>query len=291
MHCHDKHELVELYTKRNFHCDCGIKTGSTACQLDQNKNGRDVNNNKYNQNFIGLYCKCRRPYPDSEDTTNDEMIQCVICEDWHHSLHLDTKAPSPEAYDEMICGECMKKNVFLSDYSGLAIIALETEADGNESLLNVTSLDDSTLNRTADVKDSPDSKKIKLSDNACVRPKADQSNASKETATFWRENWRKSLCKCTACMKLYSDAKLEFLLDLEDTTRCYEEKGKDKKAPSRYMASLEALNSLPHVNQIDAITSYNRMKDKLFEFLQVRKIIFLDFDMRFDIFVFSDFCC
>lgn len=34
------------------------------------------------------------------------------------------------------------------------------------------------------------------------------------------------------------------------------------------MESLEALSSLPRVNQIDAITSYNQMKEKLFEFLQ-----------------------
>ena len=24
-HCHEGHELVELYTKRNFKCDCGTK--------------------------------------------------------------------------------------------------------------------------------------------------------------------------------------------------------------------------------------------------------------------------
>lgn len=205
------------------------------------------------------------------------MIQCVICEDWHHSLHLNTRTPAPEAYDEMICGECMKKNEFLNDYSGLAIVALEPEVDGNESsLLNVTSLDESALNRTLDVEEaSPSSKKLKLSDDACVRPTVKNSTVGTGIATFWRECWRKELCKCTACMKMYEDSKLEFLVDLEDTTRCYEEKGKAKEAPSRYMASLEALNSLPHVNQIDAITSYNRMKDKLFEFLQVRTEVFI----------------
>lgn len=271
LHCHDKHELVELYTKRNFRCDCGLKPGSEACQLDANKTGREASNNKYNQNFVGLYCKCHRPYPDPEDTVNDEMIQCSICEDWSHLRHLNTKSPSPEAFDEMICGECMKRNDFLRDYSGLAIVALEPEGDGNDSsLLNVTSLDTSDLNTTEEADGSPSSKKLKLSDDVCVRPKLDNSAPATDIAMFWRENWRKSLCKCSACMKLYADSKLEFLIDLEDTTRCYEEKGKGKEGPSRYMASLEALSSLPHVNQIDAISSYNRMKDKLFEFLQVR---------------------
>lgn len=41
--------------------------------------------NQYNHNFDGVYCTCERPYPDPEDTVNDEMLQCVICEDWYHS--------------------------------------------------------------------------------------------------------------------------------------------------------------------------------------------------------------
>lgn len=41
-------------------------------------------NNVYNQNFVGTYCTCNRPYPDPEDTVEDEMIQCIICEDWFH---------------------------------------------------------------------------------------------------------------------------------------------------------------------------------------------------------------
>lgn len=39
----------------------------------------------YNQNFDGVYCTCARPYPDPENENNDEMLQCVICEDWYHS--------------------------------------------------------------------------------------------------------------------------------------------------------------------------------------------------------------
>lgn len=41
------------------------------------------NLNVYNQNFKGLYCSCKRPYPDEGNT--DEMIQCIVCEDWFHS--------------------------------------------------------------------------------------------------------------------------------------------------------------------------------------------------------------
>lgn len=41
-------------------------------------------NNYYNHNFDGLYCVCLRPYPDPDDDTDDQMIQCVVCEDWFH---------------------------------------------------------------------------------------------------------------------------------------------------------------------------------------------------------------
>jgi E3 ubiquitin-protein ligase UBR7 len=41
-------------------------SGSSASQV----NGR----NKYNQNFGGTYCTCKRPYPDEEDKIEDEMI-------------------------------------------------------------------------------------------------------------------------------------------------------------------------------------------------------------------------
>jgi len=39
--------------------------------------------NKYNHNFIGKYCRC-----DSEDDEIEDMIQCTICEDWFHTIHL-----------------------------------------------------------------------------------------------------------------------------------------------------------------------------------------------------------
>lgn len=80
--CHDGHDLVELYTKRNFRCDCGTsKILTIRCKLDANKM-EDNDKNTYNQNFSGVYCVCHRPYPDEQDDVQDEMIQCVFCEDW-----------------------------------------------------------------------------------------------------------------------------------------------------------------------------------------------------------------
>ena len=50
------------------------------------KEKSDVNeNNSYNHNFMGKYCTCQKPYPDPDDTNPDEMVQCIMCEDWHHN--------------------------------------------------------------------------------------------------------------------------------------------------------------------------------------------------------------
>lgn len=270
LQCHEKHELVELYTKRNFHCDCGVKSGSSKCQLDSSKREQGMNN-KYNQNFAGLYCQCHRPYPDAENTENDEMIQCVVCEDWHHLLRAcgmsNGKSPSSEAYGEMICGSCMKKNDFLADYSGLSIIPVEGENPDDSTLLDVSSLNESAVAQPNE--DETPAKKMKLSDDACTRPKSGNPSYIKGTPIFWKSAlWRNELCKCSACSQLYKDAGVEFLTDIDDTVQMYEERGEKNSKPSAYDASMEALSSLPRVNQIDAISSYNHMKDKLFEYLQ-----------------------
>ena len=147
--CHENHELIELYTKRNFRCDCGLKGKMpNNCSLDNIK--LDENTlNKYNQNFSSFYCNCHRPYPDPEDSIADEMIQCIGCEDWYHSRHLNAKMPSANAYSEMICEMCMEKNEFLRYYVGLSVFAAPDDSMNN-STLNVTSIDDSIVSVSCD---------------------------------------------------------------------------------------------------------------------------------------------
>lgn len=127
--CHENHELIELYTKRNFRCDCGNpKFNSHPCQFNPSK--IDINEeNKYNQNYSGIYCICHRPYPDPESTFEDEMIQCIICEDWLHASHLDAVVPPNDQYSEMICKSCMENNEFLHDYSSLAVTIENVDVD------------------------------------------------------------------------------------------------------------------------------------------------------------------
>lgn len=79
---------MELWTKRNFRCDCGnSKFGEFFCKLFPNKDTENVQN-LYNHNFKGLYCTCGRPYPDPDLEDQVEMIQCCLCEDWFHEEHI-----------------------------------------------------------------------------------------------------------------------------------------------------------------------------------------------------------
>lgn len=253
-HCHENHDLIELYTKRNFRCDCGSsKMPGIKCNLDPFKSEDNVDN-KYNQNFSGLYCTCHRPYPDPEDKTPDEMIQCIVCEDWYHTRHLGVAVPSAEDYSEMVCFGCVNKNDFLLNYAVYDV----TKGDDEEKEIDV---------------ETP-SKKLKTESNVsisqtvdgCVKP---ISSTAPKTTLFFSEGWREKLCKCTNCSKTYSDLKVEFLIDLEDRAQYYEEQGKFKaNKTSQYENGLRALSSLGHVQQIDAITEYNKMTAKLKEYLQ-----------------------
>ena len=137
-------ELVELYTKRNFRCDCGTSRMKNKCKLEPKK---EVNTrNRYNQNFLGLYCTCHRPYPDPEDTTDDVMIQCVVCEDWLHGRHLnmgDTGVPEDGSYSEMVCFQCVEKLDFLQSYSGLSVVKVKKVKDADQVIdVFVTAQDD-----------------------------------------------------------------------------------------------------------------------------------------------------
>ncbi|XP_055596070.1 putative E3 ubiquitin-protein ligase UBR7 [Uranotaenia lowii] len=274
--CHEGHEMVELYTKRNFRCDCGSKRmPQIRCALEPFKfEANDLN--QYNQNFSGTYCTCHRPYPDPEDKIPDEMIQCVVCEDWYHTRHLQGKLPESKEFAEMICDGCMEKIPVLAHYVGKI-------EDANSTLLNetvqvdVTGLDESTtttaVSTTTSVSsiaedtasDANESKRLKL--DICTKPPLDdEESPAKVQATFWNEGWRQHLCRCTSCMEIYSSLKVEFLLDEKDTVQWYEENGRIK-SENQAEQDMEALSKLDRVQQIEFLSGYNLLKERMKEFL------------------------
>ena len=100
--CHGEHTLVELFSKRNFACDCGTTRfpSTSPCGLRINpetgsKGGSHseapVASNRYDHNFQNRFCSCDQSYdPHKEKGT---MYQCLglgtveeggCGEDWWH---------------------------------------------------------------------------------------------------------------------------------------------------------------------------------------------------------------
>lgn len=138
--CHDGHDVVELWTRRHFRCDCGnSKFGVGVCRLFSSKDAEN-SENVYNQNHKGVYCTCKRPYPDPDGEDQGEMLQCCICEDWFHETHLgldsEEQVPRDEdgepLYDELICQACAAHLDFLTCYKDLLVAAVGLDVTPNE---------------------------------------------------------------------------------------------------------------------------------------------------------------
>ncbi|XP_068198549.1 putative E3 ubiquitin-protein ligase UBR7 [Antennarius striatus] len=270
--CHEGHDLFELYTKRNFRCDCGNKKfRDLQCKLYPEKD--DSNSlNTYSHNFFGLYCTCSRPYPDPDDQEEDEMIQCVICEDWLHGRHLGCPVPDCVELQEMICEACMTRNPLLWAYAPHldvpgAEVQVKEEAGGSKTnrLQKTEKADDvirPTCKRRREEAELEPSCKLKAL-QATGRT-GDQSGAA-----FWPSGWRSKLCTCGACKERLSEGGVAFLLDESDTVLAYENKGKNQEMqPAGHDPLMSALDNLNRVQQLEIIHGYNDMKSELKDFLQ-----------------------
>ncbi|KAL4878601.1 putative metaphase-anaphase transition protein [Aspergillus karnatakaensis] len=98
--CHGEHTLVELFTKRNFVCDCGttrIATSPCTLRNDPKTGAKGVQGeephagNHYNANFKNRFCGCGEDYNAHEE--KGTMFQCLglgtvetggCGEDWWH---------------------------------------------------------------------------------------------------------------------------------------------------------------------------------------------------------------
>ncbi|KAI1270434.1 hypothetical protein F5Y18DRAFT_13025 [Xylariaceae sp. FL1019] len=115
--CHGEHELVEIFQKRNFTCDCGTTRfkPDQPCTLRINPDTETQGNvhselpapgNKYNQNFRNRFCVCSIDYSPHEQ--KGTMFQCLglgthfsggCGEDWYHPGCL--VGQGPKWYEKM----------------------------------------------------------------------------------------------------------------------------------------------------------------------------------------------
>uniref|UniRef100_A0A0N4Z768 UBR-type domain-containing protein n=1 Tax=Parastrongyloides trichosuri TaxID=131310 RepID=A0A0N4Z768_PARTI len=196
MHCHQDHDVIELYTKRNFCCDCGNSNFSNfKCELYEDKDPINKNN-VYSHNFEGKYCSCDELYTGAE-----EMLQCNACEDWFHLEHLLKEGQEREIAmnaDELYCKECITKLEFLKYYNAIQDVALENidEKIKEESC------------RLARIKMYIKEHEIKLI-------------TSDETCYFNKYSWRESICVCNTCTYMYEDLGCNWLTEPGDSLAVY----------------------------------------------------------------------
>lgn len=291
--CHDGHEVVELWTKRNFKCDCGnSKFGGFNCKLCSSKDDENIKNS-YNQNFKGTYCICGRPYPDPEAEDQVEMIQCCICEDWYHENHLGLdsadKIPREEdgepLYDEYICQDCSLICSFLDFYppsiwattkqkNAMITSDEETElgskkqSENNENGVSVSAKAENSSNTLHDSE--------KKSSAKCFlgRDLNNESNfIEKKRPMFLSKNWRGLLCQCNTCCEFYNKKSIGYLIDKEDTMQEYERIAKEKreeKLQKQEGAELKFFNTLDHVQKIEILNGISDMKNEFHSFLESR---------------------
>ncbi|KAJ4763878.1 PHD finger protein-like protein [Rhynchospora pubera] len=285
--CHDGHEMVELWTKRKFRCDCGnAKFIDFTCKLTSDKDSENIDN-KYNHNFKGSYCTCGRPYPDPEAEEQVEMIQCCICEDWFHEDHLGLNSvneiPRDEEgepiYEDFICQKCAPSFTFLKHYpsSIMSRPVLENAPQATDANPNVTVNGSAPeANSSTDPKPDSNSKGKEPMNDEDAKCKLGKdineifSGSEIPGTMFLSKKWREALCRCETCSTYYAKSGVEYLIDKEDTIAEYEKMAKEKrmeKLQQQEGAEMNFLNKLDHVQKIEVLSAISDMKDELRNFL------------------------
>lgn len=267
--CHEGHKLYEIYTKRNFRCDCGnSKFGDNKCSLFPTKAAVNEKN-RYSQNFKGLYCTCRRPYPDPENTDPEEMIQCCVCEDWFHREHIGLEDVD-EDFEELTCRDCMQRLEFLWRYQKNVTVKEtneEKELDAEKTESEIPPAKRQKLEETESSNEhSEENVPSECTSSTCLF-EALPTTTSKMRGALWPKGWRSSLCKCTNCIRRYSTLECEFVTEEGDSLAAYEAKGfeRNKDSKDKLMTTLGGLN---RVALIETLHGYNNMKTELIDFLR-----------------------
>uniref|UniRef100_A0A0N5AIP1 UBR-type domain-containing protein n=1 Tax=Syphacia muris TaxID=451379 RepID=A0A0N5AIP1_9BILA len=232
INCHDGHDLVELYTKRNFCCDCGNSKFKNTCKLYEEK--KPLNDlNKYNHNFDGIYCTCNQPYTGDED-----MYQCCICEDWFHLQHLveEVNGQIMDDVEEIVCKICSKRLPFLQFYADESYN--KELATSNQCLIQ---------------------KFGKVADQTC------------DKALFFRSyHWRERLCKCKNCLNLYEDADVSFITDSSDCVEEFVQNNRKSAEPKLLDSSEDkkvdriVVETVGRETAITLFAGFEEMKQKVF---------------------------
>ncbi|KAJ2525192.1 hypothetical protein GGI11_000225 [Coemansia sp. RSA 2049] len=280
--CHSGHEVIELFTKRSFRCDCGtrrllpqLESHSTCCSLKKTRTALEKLENAenvYNHNFWGFYCRCDRYYdPDKESR---EMVLCYVCNDWFHDSCIGAM-PKEGEYDDYVCRECVAAHAVLrhinTDKVKRGLVSQEgTVTDIVKCFKDLVSLDcKGTSVNLVQCNESgssgPAAKKARPNP-CCLRGDRDGAGAMQQKFDmFLEEGWTSDVCVCTDCTREIEAGKLHFLIKEDDIVEPEED---ETRGESLYDSALKQLETMDHTRAIDAALAYRSLSSKLMEFLR-----------------------
>ncbi|CDW89145.1 loc398523 partial [Stylonychia lemnae] len=200
LHCHENHEVIELYSKLDFRCDCGNGRMPFSCQLNDNKEDYENEKNYYNHNFLDSYCYCKKPH--TFEIMDQFMIQCYDCEDWFHNQHL-TPALQDQLDDQyfLLCKDCVARNY-------LNVIA-QYQQFWHETSLNYfgSSAQLEPPSKRTKLTDRIDSKQVSHQKVNCQEQDVNGSLVQQGFDLIIDEKMIKYICDCQNCSKIFSKLK------------------------------------------------------------------------------------
>ncbi|KAH6601896.1 hypothetical protein BASA61_001696 [Batrachochytrium salamandrivorans] len=235
--CHTTHEVVELFQRRNFRCDCGTKGLDTiACTLNDltlsTAKSLQINDgNAYNRNFEGIFCICLEAYDPEVETRT--MFKCVICEDWFHDQCIG-EVPDEDTFEEFICTACVNKHCVLKRYihnSSMFVLPKLEKVDVETAEVNVN------VNRV--LRDT-----ATASDTVGIENETPQQEVTKD-----------------ACLD-----KIEYFLF--QSSEEFTPKKDDDAGRSLMDAGMEQLDRMDRVKALNGVHLYNKFKDNLMAYLR-----------------------
>lgn len=197
--CHGDHldQVVDLYSKRSFRCDCGNARMNNSCKRRPKTGENPKNEGTYNHNFLGRYCRCDRGY----DLQYGDMSQCCMCEDWFHEICFKMPNGAKPAKSNLqnisfdfTCAACIAKYPIFANY----FMKMGRFRPNVKLPANATAADD---DRPATCSKPPDVPKGIIPENVDY---------------FWPAGFRSRMCRCDACKKEYASLNMSYIIDRSD---------------------------------------------------------------------------
>ncbi|KAI8334585.1 hypothetical protein BC941DRAFT_503946 [Chlamydoabsidia padenii] len=279
--CHADHVLYELFPKRHFRCDCGLKNkfGQHPCQLSISEKHCATNEeNKYNHNFEGRYCRCNQIYDSSiEEGT---MYQCVLCEDWFHERCIGNIPDEIEEFEGYACRTCVKNHPYMAiqdqkfnfgickpgepihRWAGPSIRTTSSSSSSSSSVANGKRKLDQV--GPEDVETSTKKQKLDDEGDEC-KTVHDILKDDEMLELFLEEGWREKLCRCKKCGPRYKADNIEFILQEETTIEPEEDEDAGK---SLLEIGMEQLSRMNRVEALDGLRMYQNLWDQIKPFLR-----------------------